>query len=159
MAALTEQQKRAADLIATGVTQGKVGAAVNVSRATVNNWCKSEDFKAEIERRRQKNNEAHDRKMDALQEAETEEFYKTIKEYREYRIQIYKNKLARVMKGIKKTSERFDDLPDEAIAPGNIAQLLKTFDDMVENAMTGWAELIGIDELLKRLESGSEKRD
>jgi predicted transcriptional regulator len=159
MAVLTEQQKKAADLIAAGVSQGKTGDTVGVSRVTVNQWCKSEDFKAEVERRRQKNNEAHDRKMDALQEAETEEFYKTIKEYREYRIQIYRNKLARGMKGLKKTAERFDDLPDEAIAPGNIAQLLKTFDDMVENAMSGWAELIGIDELLKRLESGSEKRD
>ncbi len=159
MPALTEQQKRAADLIAAGLTQGKVGKTVGVSRVTVNNWCKISDFQAEVERRRQRNNEAHDRKMDELQAADTEEFYRTIKEYKAARASIYKQKLNRGMKGIKKTADRFDDLPPEAIAPNNIAQLLNTFDDMVESAMQGWAELIGIDELLKRLEGGEQKRN
>jgi DNA-binding CsgD family transcriptional regulator len=157
MAILTEKQKKAADLIAAGLSQKQVGEAVNVSRATVNSWCKGSEFKKEVERRRQRANEVHDRKMDELQAAETEEFYKAIKEYREARVQIYRQKLTRGLKGLKKVAERFDDLPAESIAPNNIAQLLKTFDDMSENAMSGWAELIGIDELLRRLEGDGSK--
>jgi hypothetical protein len=64
------------------------------------------------------------------------------------------------VKGLKKLGDRFDDLPAEAIAPNTMASLFNTFDQMVENGMGGWAELIGLDAVLKQLEdqNGTEER-
>lgn len=156
---LTKEQIVAAALMADGMPYPKIGKKIGMSRSTIARWAALEEFQAEVAKRKTAAADAIGQKLDEIAEKQADDLFATIKEYREARTNIYKQKLARGLKGLKKITERFDDLPAESIAPSNIAQLMNSFDGLIESAMNGWAELIGIDEILKRLEDAEQKRD
>ena len=160
MPTLTETQLKAAELLLNGTNQKEAAELLGVTRKTINVWSRSDEFKAEIERRRQSAIAQLQQKADELQAAEIDQFFEGLKEYRTARMNIYKTKLQRGLKGLKKLGDRFDDLPEEAIGVGNLAALFNTFDTLTEKALEGWAEIIGLDEVMRRLEeNGTEKRD
>ena len=149
---LTEDQVKALGMISAGMSQGECADVMGVTRRTVVRWNNLPAFKEEVRRRDDTAVVLHQKKATQQQREEINDFYATLAEYKAARISIYKNKLSRSLKGLKKVGDRFDDLPSEAISPNNIAQLFNTFDGMAENAMQGWAELIGLEEMLRRLQ-------
>jgi transcriptional regulator with XRE-family HTH domain len=150
---LTSNQLHGAIALAQGQNQNQAAKAVGVSRRTIVRWLERDDFRAEVEKRKQAAAAIAHQKADEQQKEETDNFFASLKEYREAREQVYKTMLSRGLKGLQKVDRRFNDLPDEAITPQSIAPLLSTFSDIAEKALEGWAELIGVDELLKRLEN------
>jgi transcriptional regulator with XRE-family HTH domain len=160
MTALTETQLKAAEYLAAGMLQEEAAKRLNVTRVTISRWNALAAFKAEVERRRQSAIAQLQQKADELQAAEIDQFFEGLKAYRDARLQIYQAKLSRGIKGLNKIGRRFDDLPEEAIAVNNLASLFSVFDTLTEKALEGWAEIIGLDEVMRRLEeNGTEKRD
>lgn len=151
-----ESKLIAANLIAQGATQREAANRIGVSRSTIARWLTEEEFKAEVERRKQVAMQVHQERGDELIRESVDQYYQLIRDYRDARLNLYRKKLGDGINGLNKTSKRFKDLPEEAIAPTSIAQLYSTFDSMTESAMKGWAELIAINEVLMRLQDGQQ---
>lgn len=151
--ALSEKQLSAIAQLAAGKSQVATAKDIGVDRKTIARWLAHEEFVAELERRRSRLTQKHQEQADAIQDAEVSSFYEDLKAYREARLSIYRAKLARGTKILKRVGERFDDLPDEAIAPQQLTGLFAIADQLCEAGLNGWAELLALDELLKRLES------
>src|SRR5512147_1567775 len=98
---LTKEQVMAAALMADGMPYPKIGKEVGVSRSTVARWAAMEEFQAEVEKRKTAAADAIGQKLNEIAEKQADDFLATIKEYREARANIYKQKLARGLKGLK----------------------------------------------------------
>ncbi|WP_088893190.1 helix-turn-helix domain-containing protein [Leptolyngbya ohadii] len=154
--ALTEKQLDAIALLASGKSQVATARDIGVDRKTIARWMAIAEFNAELERRRSRLQEQHISQADALQDETISQFYQDLKAYREARLNIYRAKLSRAVDILKKAGRRFNDLPDEAIAPGSLVGLFSIADQLSESGLNGWAEILAIDELLKRLEGNGE---
>jgi hypothetical protein len=116
----------------------------------------NESFLAEVDRRKQQAIEAHRQKASEIRLGEIGSFYEDLKKYRELRMESYAIKLNLGNEILNKVQNRLRDLPEEAIAPNNISQLIKAADDLTENALQGMAELIGLEAVMEQL-NGEEK--
>ncbi|MDX2215503.1 MAG: hypothetical protein SFY66_19725 [Oculatellaceae cyanobacterium bins.114] len=152
---LKEIQLKAIAELASGKSQSATARDIGVDRKTINRWLAEEEFKAELERRSDRLQQQHQEQADALQDEEISQFYEGLKAYRDARLQIYRAKLARGTKILKKAGERFDDLPAEAIAASSLVGFLSIADQLCESGLSGWAELLALEELLKRLEDAA----
>ncbi len=150
--ALSEKQLQVIAELASGKSQAATARDIGVDRKTISRWMAHADFAAELERRRSRLQEKHQEQADALQDEEISQFYADLKAYKEARLNVYRAKLARGMKILKRAGERFDDLPTEAIAPQSLVGLFSIADQLSEAGLSGWAEILAIDELLKRLD-------
>lgn len=158
MPTLTKEQLTAIAAIAAGKTNIDAAKEAGVSRSSVSRWVKNPDFQAEIERRKQQAIATHQKLADEIQTAEISEFYQDLRKYRDSLIQAYKTRIARALKIREKMGRRFDDLPDEAYSPKDLASLMGIAEQMLDGGFKGWSELLAIDELLSKVD-GQQPRD
>lgn len=155
MAKLSAVQLDCIEHLATGKNKRQASISVGVNPSTLTRWLKSDDFNAELNRRIRQHEEVRDEVVEtATQEyhqSAVNDIYEELRAYRNTLMQTYKARLQRGLKLVQKTGSRFDDLPEEAIAPKDIATLMGLGDQMIEKAMKQWAEVLALDELLGRL--------
>ena len=156
MSTLTETQIKAAEYLAAGMPHAEAAKRVGVTRVTVSRWNALADFKAEIDRRRQVAIAHHQQKAAELQTSEIDQFFEDLKEYRRVGLEESKRDARIALAGINKIMRRFIDLPDEAIAPSHIPALMNAFAAYKREAREEWAEVLGVEELIRRMEDNSK---
>lgn len=160
MPTLTKEQLTAIASLAAGDSQGDAAKKAGVSRSSVCRWVKDEDFQAEIERRKKSAEDLRKSEFDRVQaeeiKEEVKEVQETLKAYRLARLRAYRQTLELGLHILNKTGKRFKDLPDEAIAPNMIPAMLKAGSELAEQGFDGWAELIGVEQVLGLLDGQQE---
>jgi len=151
---LTEKQLVVMSLILAGKSRSEIAGDMDVSTKTIQRWVNTEEFQAELKRRSDRQVELYSERVEQIQSEDLDTFFEDLKEYRKARQQIYKTMLSRGVKILNKAGRRFDDLPEESIAPQQIPQFLSTAADLCEEGLGGWAELLAIQQLLKQLNAG-----
>lgn len=140
---LSEKQVEVAAYLAAGMSQGEAANKIGVARQTVARWNTFEEFKSEVERRKNQAIAAHQETADRLQRQEIESFYTAIEEYRETVKQTSQRKVEVGKFIFQKVVRRLKDLPEEAIAPRDIAPLLKAASDLIKDGLEDWGQLLG----------------
>jgi hypothetical protein len=94
-----------------------------------------------------------------MQEAEVTQFYDDLQRYRESLVQIHKAQIGMGTNILKKMGDRLRDLPVESFGPKDLPGMFNVANGLLKDGFEGWAELIGLDEVLRRLESDGAESD
>jgi len=152
---LNENHRLAIALLAGGATKKATAVELNISRPTLNAWCKRSEFaselEAEIERRKERAADGYRAATDDAQDATVAAFRNDLEEYKKQLILSQKARIGRGLKLLKKAGQRFDDLPAEAIPIKDLVGLIIAGDRLVQSGFDQWSEVLAIDELIESL--------
>jgi transposase len=156
---LTMEQYSAIALLADGLKQGETAERLGVTRGTINRWCNhvpafATELQSEVARRKGRVRQQYQVAADAAQDETITQFKSDLLEFQENLRESYQMRIERGIKLIERAGARFDDLPDEAIAMKDIAALVAAGDRLVGQGFEGWAQSLGLTELMARLENG-----
>ena len=152
---LTENQIKAAANLASGMTQDDTAKLSSVTRITINRWLKNKTFSDEVNRRREQVAHLHEQEATKLQAFEIKNYYAQLKELRLAALEAAKEDLELSARIKSKMLRRFEDLPEEAYAPKDIASMLTLANAFSNNGLKEWGEAIGVEKLLKQLDETS----
>lgn len=148
MPTLSERDAKIAQLLASGVTQSDAARQIGVSRATVTRLIRSEDFQAEVERRR--NNQFYLANNDDEVPDLEYEWDSDITEHIGNMEKIADTFFKIGMSGAIKAAKRIKDLPEEALRASDAIALLKASKECLEFSFDTSAEMWGIHELAEQ---------
>lgn len=149
---LTKKQLDVAACLAADRTWKETTAETGVAKSTISRWTKMADFQEEVNKRKKIAVDIHRANQEEAQQRETSEFYSGLEEYRKALIQVHRAQVSLGGSMLNKMKRRFTDLPDEAFAAKDLPGMFNTASTLLKDGFAGWAELIGLDEVMRQLE-------